>query len=72
MPRSNSPNDIRSLEDLSRLGDLVRDKRAGQRAIAKEHRRNRHSEKQFIRHTLAHPTAGGSPTTPKGARTPNG
>ena len=55
MPRRNSPNDIPDLSDLSRLTEFVFDKRQGQRASAKRHRRNRHYEKQFIRHTLAHP-----------------
>jgi hypothetical protein len=54
MPRRNSPNEIHNLSDLSRLGDIVFDKRLGQRAAAKKNRRNRHVEKQFIRHTLAH------------------
>ena len=54
MPRRNSPNDIRDLGDLSRLTELVVDKRRGQRATAKKNRRNRHYEKQFIRNTLAH------------------
>jgi hypothetical protein len=54
MPRRNSPNDIQDLGDLSRLGELVVDKRLGQRANAKKNRRNRHYEKQFIRNTLAH------------------
>ena len=54
MPRRNSPNDIADLSDLSRLSEFVFDKRQGQRASAKKHRRNRHYEKQFIRNTLAH------------------
>ena len=54
MPRRNSPNDIADLSELSQLGDFVFDKRQGQRASAKKHRRNRHYEKQFIRNTLAH------------------
>ena len=54
MPRRNSPNEIRDLSDLSRLGELVYDKRLGQRAAAKKNRRNRHYEKQFIRNTLSH------------------
>ncbi len=58
MPRRNSPNEIQELSDLSRLGELVFDKRLGQRAAAKKNRRNRHYEKQFIRNTLAHPVAG--------------
>ena len=54
MTRRNSPNDIRDLGDLSRLAELVVDKRRDQRAAAKKNRRNRHYEKQFIRNTLAH------------------
>ena len=54
MPRRNSPNEIADLGELSRLSDFVFDKRQGQRASAKKHRRNRHYEKQFIRNTLAH------------------
>ena len=54
MPRRNSPNDIQSLADLSRLSEVVVDKRLGKRAAAKKNRRNRHYEKQFIRNTLAH------------------
>ena len=54
MPRRNSPNEIRDLSDLSNLGELVFDKRLGQRAAAKKNRRNRHYEKQFIRNTLSH------------------
>ena len=57
MPRRNSPNEIHNLSDLSRLGELVFDKRLGQRAIAKKNRRNRHYEKQFIRNTLTHQVA---------------
>ena len=58
MSRRNSPNDIADLGELSRLSDFVFDKRQGQRAAAKKHRRNRHYEKQFIRNTLAHPLQG--------------
>ena len=54
MARRNSPNDIQGLSDLSRLGEIVIDKRRGQRAAAKKNRRNRHYENQFIRNTLAH------------------
>jgi hypothetical protein len=52
MPRRNSPNQIQDLADLSQLGEVVVDKRLGQRAQAKKSRRNRHYEKQFIRNTL--------------------
>ena len=54
MPKRNSPNDIVDLSDLSHLGELVYDKRNGQRASAKKNRRNRHYEKQFIRNSLTH------------------
>jgi hypothetical protein len=54
MARRNSPNDIQDLSDLSRLGDVVIDKRRVQRAVAKKNRRNRHYENQFIRNTLVH------------------
>ena len=57
MPRRNSPNEIHDLSDLSRLSELVFDKRLGQRAAAKKSRRNRHYEKQFIRNTLTHQVA---------------
>ena len=53
MSRRNSPNAIPDLGELSRLADFVFDKRQGQRASAKRHRRNRHYEKQFIRNILA-------------------
>jgi hypothetical protein len=52
MPRRNSPNQIQGLDDLSRLSDIVSDKRRGQRSLAKKSRRNRHYEKQFISNTL--------------------
>jgi hypothetical protein len=53
MPRRNSPSEIRDLDDLSHLDQIVVDKRRGQRSDAKKNRRNRHYEKQFIRHALA-------------------
>ena len=52
MPRRNSPNQSQDLNDLSQLSDIVSDKRRGQRSLAKKSRRNRHYEKQFIRHTV--------------------
>lgn len=50
--KRNSPNDIASLDDLSRLSEIVVDKRLGKRAVAKKNRRNRHYENQFIRNAL--------------------
>lgn len=52
MPLRNSPSQIRDLDDLSQLSDIVSDKRRGQRSLAKKSRRNRHYEKQFIRNTV--------------------
>jgi hypothetical protein len=60
MPRRNSPQSIRNLEDLSQLDQVVVDKRLGQRSTAKKGRRNRHYEKQFIRNALTHRNAGDS------------
>lgn len=53
MPRRNSPNDVKNLEDLNSLDTLVVDKRLTQRASAKKNRRNRHYEKEFIRVALS-------------------
>jgi hypothetical protein len=52
MSRRNSPNSIKSLDELSSLDEIVIDKRLGKRSHAKKSRRNRHYEKQFIRNTL--------------------
>ncbi|MET4074025.1 hypothetical protein [Hymenobacter sp. UYCo722] len=52
MAKRNSPNDIREIDDLNRLGEIVVDKRNGKRADAKKSRRNRHYEKQFIKEAL--------------------
>lgn len=57
MPRRSSPNDIQTLDDLSRLDELVVDKRLGQRANAKKNRRNRHYEKQFLKTAVLKPLA---------------
>jgi hypothetical protein len=54
MPLRNSPSQIRDLDDLSQLSDIVSDKRRSQRSLAKKSRRNRHYEKQFIRNTIKH------------------
>lgn len=52
MPIRNSPSQIRDLDELSQLSNIVSDKRRGQRSLAKKSRRNRHYEKQFIRNTV--------------------
>lgn len=52
MPRRNSPNDLKEIDDLNRLDDIVNDKRNVKRAVDKKSRRNRHYEKQFIKNTI--------------------
>ena len=52
MPRRNSPKDIKELDDLNRLQDIVHDKRNAKRADEKKSRRDRHYEKQFIKNTI--------------------
>ena len=52
MGKRTSPNAIQSADDLSRLGNIVQDKRNGKRSGAKKGRRNRHYEKQLIRNAL--------------------
>jgi len=52
MPRRNTPNSIKELDDLNALDRIIVDKRNGQRSSAKKNRRNRHYEKQFIRNAL--------------------
>jgi hypothetical protein len=53
MTKRNSPRDVQGLADLSRLSEIVIDKRIAKRAIAKKSRRNRHYENQFVRNTVA-------------------
>ena len=52
MPKRNSPNDIKEIDDLNRLAEIVVDKRTSKRADAKKSRRNRHYDKQFIKAAL--------------------
>ena len=52
MPKRNSPKDIKEIDDLNRLDDIVHDKRNSKRAADKKTRRDRHYEKQFIRNTI--------------------
>ena len=52
MPKRNSPSDIKELQDLNRLNEIINDKRNVKRANEKKTRRNRHYEKQFIKNTL--------------------
>ena len=59
MAKRNSPNDIKEIDDLNRLDEIVVDKRNGKRADAKKSRRNRHSDKQFIKGALKDGLYGG-------------
>ncbi len=52
MPKRNSPNDLKEIDDLNRLDDIVHDKRNAKRAVDKKTRRDRHYEKQFIKNTI--------------------
>ena len=52
MGKRTSPKAIQSADDLSRLGNIVQDKRNGKRSGAKKGRRNRDYEKQLIRNAL--------------------
>ena len=54
--KRNSPKEIKQVDDLNRLGDIVNDKRNTKRADAKKNRRNRHYQKQFIRNALTNGT----------------
>lgn len=52
MPKRNSPNDIKEIDDLNRLDDIVHDKRNAKRATDKKTRRDRHYQKQFIKNSI--------------------
>ena len=54
MPKRNSPNDIKYIDDLNILNQIIIDKRNAKRATEKKTRRNRHYEKQFIKNTFQH------------------
>ena len=52
MPKRNSPNDIKNLEDLNNLQNIVIDKRNIKRKTEKRNRRDRHYNKLFIKIAL--------------------
>lgn len=52
MSKRNAPNDIKEIEDLNRLNEIIRDKRNAKRSNAKKSRRDRHYEKQFMKNTI--------------------
>ncbi len=49
MPKRNSPNDIKNLDDLNNLQNIVVDKRNIKRKTEKRNRRDRHYNKLFIK-----------------------
>jgi hypothetical protein len=52
MTKRNSPNDIKNLDDLSRIDEIVVDKRQAKRTDAKKGRRDRHYKNQLIKNSL--------------------
>ncbi|MBC7753199.1 MAG: hypothetical protein H7Z71_03105 [Moraxellaceae bacterium] len=52
MAKRNSPKDIKTVDDLNHLEEIIKDKRKGKRTDAKKNRRDRHYEKQFIKIAL--------------------
>jgi len=56
MPRRTSVNDVKDIEQLNELDQIVKDKRNEKRSSAKKERRNRHYVKVLINHQLKHQT----------------
>jgi hypothetical protein len=52
MTKRNSPNDIQDLDDLTRIDEIVVDKRNAKRSVAKKGRRDRHYKNQLIKHSV--------------------
>lgn len=52
MTKRNSPSDIKHIDDLTRIDEIVVDKRNEKRSIAKKGRRDRHYKNQLIKNTL--------------------
>jgi hypothetical protein len=52
MTKLNGADHFKALDDLSRMAEVVVDKRFGQRSNAKKNRRNRHVENQFLRNAV--------------------
>lgn len=60
MSKRTSVNDVKEIEQLDELDDIVKDKRNNKRANAKKIRRNRHYVNLLIKYQLNHiqePTA---------------
>ena len=52
MANRNSPSDIKDIDDLTRLDEIVVDKRNAKRSAAKKGRRDRHYKNQLIKNSL--------------------
>jgi hypothetical protein len=52
MPKRTSINDVKEIEDLNDLEQIVKDKRNDKRSDAKKERRNRHYVKVLIKQQL--------------------
>lgn len=52
MTHRNSPSDIKHIDDLARIDEIVVDKRNAKRSTAKKGRRDRHYKNQLIKNTL--------------------
>lgn len=52
MTQRNSPSDIKHIDDLTRIDEIVVDKRNAKRSAAKKGRRDRHYKNQLIKNTI--------------------
>ena len=52
MPKRSTPAALEDFDDLAALDAVIVDKRQDKRAHAKRGRRNRHYERQFLRHSV--------------------
>ncbi|AEI50565.1 hypothetical protein [Runella slithyformis] len=52
MPKRTSINDVKAIDDLNDLEQIVRDKRTDKRTDAKKQRRNRHYVKVLIKQQI--------------------
>jgi hypothetical protein len=53
MPKRTSINDVKAIDDLNNLQEIVKDKRNDKRAEAKKERRNRHYVKLLIKQQIS-------------------
>ena len=52
MANRNSPSDIKDIDDLTHIDEIVVDKRNAKRSAAKKGRRDRHYKNQLIKNSL--------------------